>query len=244
MSTTTRRRSRGGGSCPKCIEDVSSKASSIVDLTPWRRRGAPVFALVWLLLAAAPAPAQTSVQPAEPPPIAIDARPADATAILRFFNRPIVEFRARVLGRSPADRVTTAVKALDDVAAAGLTGPIGLRHFNGAVLITVDSRGVIALTPPDVDELAGETLDQVAAQASERLGQALGEAAEAHAPGRLLRSALLTLVAVVVACAVIVALRFGYRFVAGRLVSAAEQTATKSGLVDLDLLRRSRLLDL
>ena len=62
------------------------------------------------------------------------------------------------------------------------------------------SRGVLALTPPDVDELSGETLDGVAARTVERLQQALDEAAEARTPGALLRSAAAAAAVLALAC--------------------------------------------
>ena len=52
----------------------------------------------------------------------------------------------------------------------------------GGALISVGTRGVLVLTSPDIDELSGETLENVTAQAAARLRQALGEAAEARAP--------------------------------------------------------------
>ena len=56
-----------------------------------------------------------------------------------------------------------------------------------AALITVASRGVLALTPPDVEELSGETVEAAAARTAERLRRALDEAVEARTPGALLR---------------------------------------------------------
>ncbi len=53
-----------------------------------------------------------------------------------------------------------------------------------AALITVASRGVLALTPPDVDELSGETVEAAAARAAERLQQALDEARGSPHAGR------------------------------------------------------------
>ena len=124
-------------------------------------------------------------------PAAIRAEPSGEAATFTFFNRPIVVLRARVLGRGPAERAAGAVRALDDLVGQGIAGPVASRAFDGVWLITVGSRGVFALTPPDVDEVSGETVEAAAALAVARLQQALDEAIEARSPGALLRDGAL-----------------------------------------------------
>ena len=75
--------------------------------------------------------------PAQVPPGTIAATvetvpPGDAST-LTFFNRPIVVFRARVLGRSPAERAAGAVRILDDLAAQRITGPVEAQAFEGGI---------------------------------------------------------------------------------------------------------------
>ncbi len=129
-----------------------------------------------------------------PPPIA--EHTADS-ATLSLFNRTIVVFRARVLGRGPAERARGARRVLDELVAERVTQPVDSQAVDGNRLITVASRGVFAVTPADVDELSGETLDIVTAQAIARLSQALDEEAEARRPGLLLRAVLLAAAALV-----------------------------------------------
>src|SRR5690349_943584 len=112
----------------------------------------------------------------------VDAEPSSDTAVLVFASRPIVTYRARVLGRPPSERADAARRALDDLVAQGVTQPITTRPFEAGIIISVGPRGVIALTLPDVDELAGETLADVASGAVGRLRQALDEAVEARTP--------------------------------------------------------------
>src|SRR5678815_5140099 len=53
---------------------------------------------------------------AEPPFLAVGAATAaPASETLTFINRPIVVFRATVVGRSPAERVTAAARVLDEL---------------------------------------------------------------------------------------------------------------------------------
>src|SRR5262245_46312625 len=128
------------------------------------------------LIVAASATFATAQPPAVDAASAIRAEATDQSVVLAYFNRPILVLRARVLGRMPADRVDTAVDALDDLVARRTISPIELQPFGGGVLITVASRSVVGLTAPDVDELAGQTVEGVAADALPKLQQALNEA--------------------------------------------------------------------
>jgi small-conductance mechanosensitive channel len=146
-----------------------------------------VVALVALLGTAAFASQPNPATIASPP---IAERTVES-ATLSLFNRPIVVFRARVLGRGPAERVRGARRVLDELVAERVTEPVDAQALDGYRLITVASRGVFAVTPADVEELSGETLDTVTAQSVARLRQALDEEAEARKPGLLLRAVLL-----------------------------------------------------
>jgi small-conductance mechanosensitive channel len=115
--------------------------------------------------------------------------PADQAATLTFVNRPIVELRAQVLSRMPADRAAAAVRTLDSLVARGVTAPVSTQSVAAATLILVAGEGVIAIVPADVDVLAGESMEAAAAAAAVRLQRALLEAGELHAPARLLRAA-------------------------------------------------------
>ena len=137
-----------------------------------------------------PLAAQEQAPPPPPQPAAIvegaSAEPSEQAATLTFANRPIVTLRARLLGRDPVDRVASAERVLDELIADGYSGPVESRAFPGGRIITVAARGIFALTAPDVDNLAGETVDAVTADAVARLQQALAEADEARTPRRLL----------------------------------------------------------
>ena len=185
----------------------------------------------WLAAATLAAAVSVSVTPvaqeprpaADSPPgplsaIAASAQPSDETATLVFFNRPIVSMRASVLGRRPSERAAAGVRVLDDLAARGITEPVDLRRFNGGVLLQVGSRTVFALTAPDIDELSGETLDEVGTQTVARLRQALDEAREAHAPAALLRAAVFAALALAVTLSLLWAIARAHRGVLAKLV--------------------------
>jgi small-conductance mechanosensitive channel len=201
------------------------------------------LALGWNAALLAQTAAAAPVQRPESVSAAIAAERSGQPATVTFFNRPIVVLRARVLGRTPDERAAGAKRLLDDLAADQITGPVTSHVVDGNVLVNAGSRTVVALTAADVDELSGETLEDVGAQTVARLRQALSEAAEAHAPRVLLRSSALAALAVVVGLLLVAAIRRAHRVATARLIEVAEQRLARSGIADLDSLRASRLRD-
>jgi small-conductance mechanosensitive channel len=208
-----KRRSRSAASYPRSTKGLAA-----------------IFAVVWLLPAGLAAQVATAV---------VDAEPSSQTADLTFASRPVVTFRARVLGRLPAERAETARRALDDLVAQGVTRPITSRPFGGGIIISVGPRGVVALTAPDVDELAGETLPGVAADTMARLRQALDEAVEARTPALMLRAAGAAALGLAAGCLLLWGIARLRRFVVGRLAVVAERSVTRAGLADAEYVRAS-----
>ena len=172
------------------------------------------------------------------------AEPSGETATVTFFNRSIVVLRAKVLGRGPVERADAAGRVLDDLVAKRVMRPVEARPFDGGALIMVGSRTAFALLTFDIDELSGETLDGVTAQTVARLQQALDEAAEARAPGVLLREGVLAALALAVGVVLLWAVARAHRVLIARAIRIAERTFSRSGIADLEALRASRLLDL
>ena len=199
-----------------------------------RCRVPAILAVLWLL------PASIAAQVLSAPG---DVEPSSDTAVLVFASRPIVTYRARVLGRPPAERAGAARRALDDLVAQGVTQPITSRPFEGGIIISVGPRGVIALTAPDVDALAGETLAGVASEAVSRLRQALDEAVEARTPAQMGRAAALAVLGIAAGGLLLWGLAALRRLVVGRVAGVAERSVTRSGLADAEYLRSTRLLD-
>jgi small-conductance mechanosensitive channel len=211
-----------------------------------RRLGVVVVLLVvgCVALASAQQPEPVPTEPApSTPTVPLSAEPSGQTFTLTYFNRPIVALRARVLGHSPAARAESATRFLDELVADGVTGPVEWRE-EGAALITVQSRVVFGLFPPDVDELRGETVRQVAERTVRRLQQALDEAAEARTPATLLRATAIAVAALAIGIVLLWGLGRLRRVAAAKLAVIAEHTAARSGLTDLEALRQSRLPDL
>jgi small-conductance mechanosensitive channel len=174
----------------------------------------------------------------------LQAAPSSQPATVTFFNRPIVDLRATVLGRSPSERARTAQRSLNDLADQHIAGPVDSRLLDGGALITVASRAVLVLAEADVDELSGDTLQAAAARTAERLQGALTEAVDARSLPAFIRSAAAALTGLALGVLIVWGLTRVNRAVSNQLVRIAERTATRAGLLDLESLRSSRLLEL
>jgi small-conductance mechanosensitive channel len=212
-------------------------------LRPIKRR-AP-FLLVALIVHVAlmwPSSLGAQVSPA-PDAAAVRVERSGQSATFVYANRPIVTLRARVFGRGPDERARGAERILDDLVVERVRGPVQSQSIDGGTVITVASRIVVGLTPADVDELAGETVEGVAAQTVARLQQALDEAIEARTTNRLVVASVLAIAALVAGLLLLWGIvRAHRRFVDG-LIQAAERKITASGFADVSSLRASRLLE-
>jgi small-conductance mechanosensitive channel len=165
-------------------------------------------------------------------------------ATLRFNNRPITVLRATILGRTPAERAAVAVQILDGLVDSGSPGTVSTRPFQGVTIITVGNRDVFAITPLDVDELVGETLDQKATETATRLQQALDEAIELRTPRRLLTSASLALVATIAFGLLLWVARRVHRALVIRVLTNAEKKLEQLSPGHVELVSASHASDL
>jgi len=219
---------------------------------PASLRGARGLRLALLLclalstVATAGAQAPAAPTPPAPPPTGsvaalLAAVPSEETYTFAYFNRPIIVLKAVVLGRSPTERGEGAVRALDELVAQEITGPVTLQMFEGGVLISVGTRVVLAVTSADIDNLSGETLQGASAQAVARLKVALDEVAEARQPGVLFRHAVLTSLVLILGMAALWVTSRVQRLAIAKMVAAAEQRVAKSSLANAEMLRGLRL---
>jgi small-conductance mechanosensitive channel len=147
---------------------------------------------------AAPASTGPTVKPA----FAVEelseaARPEEAFT-LRYGNRPIVVFRARLLGRTPELRAATAVVRLDELAAQKLSRPVEAKIVGGVGVVTVAGRQALVVLPGDIDPVGG-TLESTTAGAANNLSRAMAEVVAARSPALLLQGAVRAIAATVVA---------------------------------------------
>jgi small-conductance mechanosensitive channel len=204
-----------------------------------------------LALLVSPASAQTVPDPADTAGLQAELETATAAAkstepappaALSYANRLILELRSSVLGRSPTDRVAGARSILDQLVASGITGPVQARRVGPVVSLDVAGRRVVAIFPSDVDTLAGETLDTVAAAAAGRLDVALREVRELSLPWELLGALAQVLLATLVFAALCWLLMKAEKAASRRITAAAEQSLRKT-VGDDTFLASSRILE-
>ena len=202
-------------------------------------------AMLFVLCGLVPLTAQTGQVPAGVAPFlavgAATAAPESET--LTFVNRPIVVFRATVVGRSPAERAASAGELLQELVDEGIVGPVDAQQFELGTVVTVGAKAVIVLTPPDADTLAGQTLEQLTVTTLARLRVALTEAGEARSPRLLLRGLALALLALVLAGLALGGVARGQRWAVKRLGPIAARRLARSG-IGAGAIRQSRLLDI
>ena len=202
------------------------------------------------ILAGVPLGAQTptgQTPPAAPPSsitAAFGVERSGESSTIHVSNRPIVTLRARVLGRGPSERAAGAERILGDLLEQRISEPVESRTVEGTVVISVASRGVLVVTPADVDDLAGETLEGVTSQAVAQLRLALHEAIEARTPAVILGLTARALAGLSVGVLLLWALHRGQRIAAAKLVAISERTLARTGIDDVEALRASRLFDL
>ena len=193
------------------------------------RQSSACLAVVFLF--AVPAFAQVAA-----PETQVSAPPAT----LVYGNRPITELRATIVGRTPAIRVAAAQSTLRAIVAGEPSDPVVARVVEGVTVVAIGNRNVFVILPDDVDELAGETLEQKTALAVSRLQTAVDEEIELRTPARLAWSAAESIVATIVFVALLWALRRFYRVLAARLPEGVEQQLQKLSEDKLEIVRASK----
>jgi small-conductance mechanosensitive channel len=165
-------------------------------------------------------------------------------ATLVFANRSIVELRASILSRTPADRVAAATTVLNSIVAAEPTGPVVSRLVEGVAVVAVGATNAFVIVPDDVDVLAGETLEQKTALAVSQLQIAIDEEMELRSPARMAIGVAESLGMTLLLGVLLWLLRRGYRVLAVMIPEGAEKQLQRFSAVDLELVRASRAGDI
>jgi small-conductance mechanosensitive channel len=202
---------------------------------------APVLTTLGMVLALVTLAGQA---PPPAPTLALSIEPSGETATLVYYNRPILVLRARVLGRSPAERSALAVRVLDDLVATQETGPLEQQQVDGGTMIMVGRHIIVGVTQLDIDDAVGETIQSVADRTVTRLRQAMDEAAEARRPGVWLKAGAIVVLTLAIGVALLWALGRIRRAATHRLSALAAKTVQRTGLDDQHAVRASTLLNL
>ncbi len=176
-----------------------------------------------LMLLSASAMAAEPARPENPVAVSPAAEPAD----LVISNRVVFTFRAALLGYPPAARAEAARQRIEDILRSGQVGEVSASQVESSMAISIGGKVVFAIWPGDVDTLAGQTQEGLAAAAVRNLEVAIAEARELRQPGMLLRAILLAAAALVAFLGFLLLLRRTRRRLEGWMVSRAEARALR-----------------
>ncbi len=144
-------------------------------------------------------------------------------AVLEFNFRPIFTFRSTFLNSTPEQRVERALDLLNKLRAEEMAQKVEVLPFdyNGinAFALRIDSRLMFSVVETDLDPASRVSLDEIARQTGDRLDDALAVLREQRRPEILLKGIVSSLVASVLAIALVWGIaRARYWFVARLLV--------------------------
>ena len=165
-------------------------------------------------------------------------------ATLVYNNRPIVEFRATLLARTPAERAAAARSQIDAIVASRSSGPARAQLVEGVMVVAAASQNLFVIAQGDLDELRGETIEQKAAMAVARLQTVLDEELELRTPARLAIAVAQTLVATILFGLLLTLLWRGDRVFAERLPANVENKLERISAGDRQLVKASGAADI
>lgn len=209
---------------------------SIVRTIQWRRRAVAALVLGGQIALAGAVLAQpaTSPPPQEQAPVAAPganlARAAVEGAVVNapaatlvLENRPIFEFRATVLSRTPAMRAAAAERFLQETARGPRPARVETRDLAGARLVRAGGLDAFAIVPADLDPLVAGSVEEAAGRAAAALQLALDEATELRSLRRIAKSGGLSLLATIALALLLRLLMRGNRWVVRRVSHAADR---------------------
>jgi len=111
---------------------------------------------------------------------------AQTAAPLVVGNRTIVVFRATLLGYGPRARAEGAERRIEQLLKDGGAGAVSSHAIPQGTAIELDGTTVFVVTPRDVDEPAGATMESTVDEAARALELAVKEAHEQREPKRIM----------------------------------------------------------
>ena len=148
---------------------------------------------------------------------------------VKIGNRVVATMRSEVLGRPAAERAREASRILDDLSRDGAVawGEIHVRTDPAGRLFSVGPRRLFILTPGDVDESAGESLDDAVVRAVDALRAGQAEVRESRTMKDVLNGLLWGLAATVLFIGFVALLEALRRWLEKKLVALAGRIATR-----------------
>ncbi len=165
------------------------------------------------------------------PAVAQDGAPdQQEPAVIEFQNREIVTLRATLGPSTPKVRAQAAMERLSNSKGSDFRQPVKIVTYADARGIFLGDRMVFGLVPGDLDPTGDQTLDQLAATASQNLREAADSWSDQRRPEVVLAGVVHVLIAIAVAIAALIALNFVRRRLLRALPSRAERAMEKRQL--------------
>jgi len=146
-----------------------------------------------------------------------------APAPLMFHNRIIIVFRAMFLGHTPAERAEAAQRRIELLVDRSSGSAVTLRTMPEGIAVEIDRAIVFGITPGDVDELAGATLQSTADDAVRALSLALREVQEQASIRHLLKALLLAALVTLIYAALVYGILMANRRLSAWLSSVVKE---------------------
>ena len=168
--------------------------------------------------------------------------PAPEPAPFVVANREVFVFRATIANATPAERAENAGERLRALSFRSMAEPVVVQPVGNGRLIGVGKTPIFGVLPDDIDPLGNLDLDATAAQAAQRLEQALSARAESLRPGVILRGLAQAFGGTVVAAILAAGLLWVRRRVLGLFLRRTEAKREKLMLFGIDLRERAAKL--
>lgn len=166
--------------------------------------------------------------------------PTESEAVVRFFNRDLVTFRAPLYGVSARDRARRAQQRLAQQLA--LPGPhtVSQRREARGIMMQIDGETSFWITADDTNALADESLDALAKATQLALERVIAETRESRDLDAITKAALHSAVATAAALLLAWLLRWLYRRLTGALFEMVQRRAKHLEVAGVRLLKRDR----
>ncbi len=168
-----------------------------------------------------------------------DRRPAGTLVV---FNRPVITFRATVLGVPPQERAAAGRERVLALLERGGEGRIAVERIDLGNAIKIDGGLAFVVAGDDPEPLTGETLDSVTESTVEKLKLAIAETREARDGQLLLRAAIWAGGATIIYLLLLTAMRFLGHAITRRMLKLTDSAAGKFKFGDTELVNRSRAI--
>lgn len=157
-------------------------------------------------------------------------------------NRTVTVFRAPYLGVAPERRAQRTQAILRELLDRAVQGAVTVQVEPQGHVLLVDGELALVLTPADVDPLRAQTLAQASAATRDALTQVLAETREGRDTRRLLWGLGRSLLATLVAAAIVLPAWRARRWATVQLAQRVAQSAAGVRVAGTELLHAERLI--